>query len=268
MKIKWIGGIDVQMLLDISNNIFDADSPAWVAGSLVEGIGNSSSDVDVYIVVEELANHSEFVTETEQYKINVVYRSDRRIDYEMWSWAAVSELADKLDSLDVNSVNNNVLDSFSENEIDFIHRIFHSFTISNEIKVNSIQSIFDRKKFNEYMLENKRIYLDDAFDDTVGMLEEGHVKSAVQRGQYTLGCAVDMFLYSLGYTNTKEKHRITIFENLAKANMEFAKLFMEYWSIVVSVPLGNAQQKSYVKTILESSEKFAHLANLNRRRHV
>ncbi|MET0106415.1 MAG: hypothetical protein ABW072_14925 [Sedimenticola sp.] len=234
--------------------------PAWFAGSLVEGVGNASSDVDVYIVADSIDAHPNYVTSTADYKIDIQYIDGIRVDYEIWRRDAVTGLAKRLDQLPLDSLDNNVIDSFNENEIDFIHRIFYRQDIGNAGEISSLAALFNDDRLKRYLIENKRMYLDDAYDDAVGMLESGFTKASVLRSVEALGFAVDMLLYANGFTNTKEKHRVTFYSRLAQNNELLSEYFMYYWQFISSKPTAEKAQMRYVRMLLKWVERFVALS--------
>jgi hypothetical protein len=153
----------------------------------------------------------------------------------------------------------NIIDSFNENEIDFIHRNFYRQDIYNKADIASLVKLFNGDLLKQYLVENKRMYLDDAFDDAVGMLESGFIKASVLRSVDALGFAVDMLLYAHGFTNTKEKHRITFLSRLAKNNELSSDYFMHYWNFISRMPSTEEAQTRYVRLLLKWAERFVWL---------
>lgn len=248
--------IEHQTILDYLASHQLQQCPAWIAGSLMEGVGNTSSDVDIYVVVQDIDAHPNFVTSSEDYKIDIQYIDGVRVDYEIWNNTAVQKLAQRLKQLPLDSLDSNIIDSFNENEIDFIHRIFNRQNIANSAGVAALADLFNGDHLKQYLIENKRMYLDDAYDDAVGMLESGFTKASVLRSTDALGFAVDMLLYAHGFTNTKEKHRVTFFSRLAQKDTALADAFMHYWHFISHLPTVEQSQARYVRMLLKWAERF------------
>ncbi len=253
-------GVEIETLIEMLNTQDVSVRSAWLAGSIIEGLGNCGSDIDIYVAVNNLDDLNNYVSSCEQFKICVFYHNNRRLDYEYWSLDSINRLVNRLNTISLYDESTNILDTFSENEIDFLHRIFHSLPIYGNETLHEIQAGINRTSFINYMLENKRIYVDDAYDDALGMCESGNYKSAALRAQYTLGGAVDMYLYSNGLTNTKDKHRIRLFEKLAKSDSTHTHHFVNYWDMISTIPSSNKQLKRYTRNALELSEKFVDIA--------
>lgn len=233
---------------------------AWLAGSLVEGLGNPGSDIDIYVIVKDLEVLQHSTKRDEQFHIDIHYFNDRRLDYEYWSVQSISRVNDVLMTLPVNDESKNILDTFAEHEVDFIHRLYHSVPLINYPKVEDLRRTFSQQRFVRYLMENKRIYIDDAFDDSAGMFEVGHFRSAALRARFTVENAVDMFLYSYGITNPKDKHRIRLLTQLAKENSDLTKLVDQCWQYIVHIPSSLTAIQKYTKDALEFSEHLVDIA--------
>ncbi|MEJ2063578.1 MAG: hypothetical protein P8X74_09945 [Reinekea sp.] len=263
-----IGGVHHDEILDLIRNQVTEGTPVWIAGSLVEGIGNDSSDIDVYMVVEDLNTIKEFVTDGCRFKIQIHYFKSRRVDVEIWSYESIDRLASKIDSLQVDNAENSFLDALDENEIDFAHRIFNCRVVRNTDAYADIVDRFDRVKINRYLFENKRIYIDDSFDDTVGMLNSGNISGAIRRSQETLEFSIDLLLYSKGWTNPKNKHRFKILEAIYESDIDAREVYLDYWSFMHNLPINKYDKRDYVNTALHLSEKMVEKAYCLRREAV
>ena len=255
-----IGGLHHNEIFDLIRSQVTEKTPIWIAGSLIEGIGNESSDIDVYIVVEDLNTIQEYVTDGDGMKIQIHYFKNRRIDVEIWSYGAIDRLASKINELQIENAENSILDALDENEIDFSHRIFNCRVIGDSGSYENIVERFDRDKINRYLFENKRMYIDDSFDDTVGMLQSGNVSGAIRRSQETIEFSLDLLLYSKGWTNPKSKHRFKLMEAIYESDVDVREVYLDYWSFMHSLPVSECGKRDYVNTGLYLSEKIVEKA--------
>ncbi|GGX57648.1 hypothetical protein [Saccharospirillum salsuginis] len=255
-----IGGISQVELLGLIESQITESTPVWIAGSLVENIGNESSDIDIYAVVDDLDTVEEYVTDGGSYKIQMHYYKNRRVDVEFWSQDSVSSLASKLSELKIERAESSFLDALSENEIDFLHRVFNCIVAQGVSTFNDLVGQFDSSKLNQYLFENKRIYIDDSFDDTVGMLNSNNITGAISRSIETLEFSLDLLLYSKGWTNPKSKHRFKIIESVYESDLDVREAYLDFWSVLHNLPVTKGEKKNHVSTVLSISEDIVEKA--------
>lgn len=227
---------------------------SWLSGSLVEGLGNPSSDIDVFAVVPALDDAIPAIRKGADHFVHVYFSNSRRIDFEYWSERAIESLRVKLSAAPIGDGTKNLLDYFSEHEVEFVHRLHIGIPILEEEGFRELQKSFDRSRLIGYLFENKRIYVDDAFDDTVGLMREGHLRSAAFRARVTLDFSVDMLLYAYGISNHKEKHRYRLFLRLLPRYPELHRIYSRYLNMISNVPGGLAGTQGYIANALEFSE--------------
>lgn len=233
---------------------------AWLSGSLVEGLGNASSDLDVFAVVPALTDDLPSIRRSEDHFVQVYYSNSRRIDFEYWSENAISELEAKLRNAPVGDSTKSILDYFAEHEIEFMHRLHIGVPIVGADALADLQRRFDRSRLLAYLVENKRIYADDAFDDTVGLMQEGALLSAAQRARCTLDFSADMVLYAHGISNHKDKHRYRLFLRLLERYPDLRPSCQDYLALIRNQPTDFVDLQAYVAKCLSFSEELVYRA--------
>ncbi len=233
---------------------------AWLSGSLVEGLGNPSSDIDIFAIVPSLTESIPAIKRGEDHFVQVYFSNSRRIDFEYWSSSAIEDLRAKLVAAPLGDGTKNILDYLLEHEVEFIHRLHIGIPILGEGFFSDLQATFDRSRLIGYLIENKRIYIDDAFDDTVGLLREGHLISAANRARVTLDFSADMLLYAYGISNHKEKHRYRLFLRVIKEHPDARQLYRRYLYFVSHLPSELIKIQQYIAESLEFSERLVSLA--------
>jgi predicted nucleotidyltransferase len=238
----------------IDNIQYENAISAWVSGSLVEGIGNPSSDIDIFVAVEDFNEDLDYVRKEEDYYINIYFTNSRRVDYEYWPLKRIESLSKKLMEAPISDETKNVLDYFPESEVEFMHRILIGIPIINEENFHRIRSQFNTDLLSQYLIENKRIYIDDAFDDTIGMLESGDIRSAAFRARYTLESSMDLLLFSYNITNHKEKHRIKHIKKLLSSHPHIWPYYKQFWKLATKMPDTDSALRDYIKEALRFTE--------------
>jgi predicted nucleotidyltransferase len=80
----------------------ETSSMVYVSGSLVEGLGNPMSDVDVYVLGDATPS-GQVVIRKAAFQISVQFAGQRRVDFEYWSIAAVDRIISRLDEISIGS---------------------------------------------------------------------------------------------------------------------------------------------------------------------
>lgn len=234
---------------------FSGSITKWLSGSLVEGLGNKSSDVDIFVLVEELSS-SVPATRRDVDHFTLAFVSDGlRYDVEFWPKARVLALAHKLSTLQLDDPEFNSNHYLSYWESEFIHRLATGVALDNPAEFETARSWFDLKLFSGYLFENCLRRFDDAFDDSVGMLADNQLGLAALRSREVIELAIDALLYASGITNDKTKFRAVKLRRLTKLFPEYTSYEKAFWEFETSLPLTGAEQRQYAEAaLLFSSE--------------
>lgn len=229
---------------------------AWVSGSLVEGLAHASSDLDIYVLVDDLDSCGSTIRKDDGFAVNVEFINQHRVDFEYWTGGRIAALAKKLADVPLFEESENVLDYFPEPELDFMHRVHIGVPLLGRSAWEALCEAFDHRRLRQYLIENKRLYVDDTFDDAVGLLRAGHLTSAVLRARYALETSLDMLIYSHGVTNSKEKQRTRLFLALLQKRPELAPVYKKFWSMTTCIPQSDEGMLAYVEDALRFSEEI------------
>jgi hypothetical protein len=227
---------------------------AWVAGSLVEGLGTPNSDVDVFVLVPGHGGGATRVND--DYRVEVRFAADRRVDYEMWSLDTVDAMAAKFAALPLEDPESNVCDALSEHEVLFMTRLHLSLPLAAEPEVEALRARFSRDRLVSYLVENRRHYVDDAFDDTVGFCLAGDFASAALRARDTAEFAVDLLLHDRGLLNVRHKYRRAIFDRARASWPDLGPAYDRYWALSSGIPSTAAGQQDFVARALDFVERI------------
>jgi hypothetical protein len=227
---------------------------AWISGSIVEGLGNPSSDLDVFVAV---TGGARIVQDSLQRELlSSVYHSNaRRIEYVVWMLDDIRRLAAKLARAPIRQGTKAVLEYLTEAEVEFTHRIRVGYPVLHAEAFRELQGGFDFEIFRTYLVENQKICVDDGFDDAVGMLAVGEVRSAALRARYTVECAMSLLLFACGVTNHKEKHRQRFLDMLRSERPGVERLYMRFWPLITRLPDSDSELRIYVRRALQFSEE-------------
>ncbi len=223
---------------------------AWVSGSLVEGLGNKGSDVDIFVLVSELSQTLPATRRDADHFTLAFISDDVRYDVEYWPEDRVRILADRLASvrLDDPEFNSNHYLSYWESE--FIHRLAVGLPLIDESVFRRTLALFDIRAFSIYLFENCLRRFDDAFDDTVGMLADGQLPNAALRAREVVAHAIDALLYATGVTNDKTKFRSAKLRRVAELFPTYLKYERAFWQFETGMPMPGSEQREYAESAL------------------
>jgi hypothetical protein len=227
---------------------------AWVSGSLIEGLGNPSSDVDIFVALSgPIPEETSLTRKGEDHGVLALIDGNVRYDIEFWPQTDIFNLKRKLDCLPVNDPNRNNLHYLTYWETEFIHRLLIGLPICNEQQFINLKKTFDADRFSRFLMDTAIRRTDDAFDDAVGMMRAGQLRMAALRARDALHFSVDAKLYAHGVTNDKEKFRLRKLELLEGCGDNANSLFQQLWLAESHIPDDDEGLKGYVEDLLRLS---------------
>lgn len=208
---------DLTQLLNFTRFVkADREDIVYLTGSIVEGFGNSSSDLDFYVITRApLHNRPQIVIENLE---------SLRLDIEYWEYDRVLRLAEKIDRMELNNPDK-MPDLLSDAEADFCHRLKIAVPAQNGIGFEELRNHFDFKKFNEGMtIRYIRLYEGWA-EDALGALESRDEGTACFVARRCLEAAMDAYLASRGETYARDKWRFRKMERQLEPGHEWTAKF-------------------------------------------
>ncbi|MCK8499855.1 MULTISPECIES: hypothetical protein [Myxococcus] len=225
-------GVDLGQLLALESLTPALEAAVFLSGSLVEGMGNAFSDIDVFIVGGGEPKGTSLHKAGEAL-FSVHMLGKRRVDFEYWSDAAVERLAAKLASLDLKEGGpDNVMMErrMTEDEIVFLHRVRTGVALMHDSRLERLRARFDFPRLSRWLQEVKIREVDDALEDLYGMMEQPDV--ALMRARELLNSTCDAFCHARGSTNIRRKWRTRILGQLAAGGDAEARAFEQrFWEL-------------------------------------
>ena len=183
----------------------------WLGGSLVRGWGNVTSDLDVYVIVDEPWTHatgssSVISMEPGSVPVEVFYVDGRRWDVEYWLDSQVDTFLERV-SWQAFESGRSKGDDFTRPEIAMAQRLATAVTVDGAEWVSRRAADFDASALKTMMVTLALYELDLLTEDAVGMLESGDAHSAVLAARFAFGYAVEAVLASHGEYHEQQKWR-------------------------------------------------------------
>ncbi|WP_159803286.1 hypothetical protein [Arthrobacter zhaoguopingii] len=197
-------GLSREAILQHEALPFRGPPTAYLSGSLVEGLGNYGSDIDVF-VIDGSWPRSVLTISRQRCRIGIRFHEHRRIDYEYWDPERVHQLANRLNNLHVGE--RFVADSFLPEEEHFIHRLITGLALNDAAGLQEWQSRFDSDLFRRFLTQQAVHRIDGALEDVWGMVDSADWDSALLRARDLVGLGADLWNHSHGSTNSAVKWR-------------------------------------------------------------
>jgi predicted nucleotidyltransferase len=198
----------------------------FLSGSLVEGLGNSTSDIDLYVIGEASPCGPLVIRKKNAFCISKHECDGRRVDVEFWSTHGATSLADRLRDI----VADRDLDAFECEAVDFMHRLKVGLPLSAPEIFNTWRDRFDFGKLLQYQKARARLNLEDMLEDVAGMVARPDPEAALIRSRDLLDEIVIYSLRSLGESNPKMKWRMRLLRKYEHTDL--ARLVSEqFWTL-------------------------------------
>ncbi|HFJ9434346.1 nucleotidyltransferase domain-containing protein [Bacillus thuringiensis] len=222
------------------------DYTVYVCGSILEGFGNEKSDVDVYVLLDELPSELGEEGRIRKNKDNVIHNilfDNYRLDIEYWTIEKLSKLQNVINQfeLDGDTI------KLSEDEIDFIHRIKYAIPVINKDLFKLLEQKIDFDKFDKALLVKQINLYQSSVEDVEGCLESEDLYTAIMTSRLALDRSIDSLLCSKGETNPRVKWRL---RKLMRAFGENSNIFKEYLSLQEIPEIHKTAVEEYVDRVL------------------
>ena len=228
----------------------------WLGGSLLDGLGNPGSDIDVFVTTEEALPRSATTKRLAHHDIVIRYISGKRVDYEYWDSKHVHGLLRRVGQNDFATESSNVLGLFDDDELALLHGLGIGRPLQRADRFAKLRATLNLPALGSYLYELRCLYVDDAVDDAAGIYHEGDYQTAALRAREAVGFAIDCLLHSHGVTNHGQKHRLPLLRRLVESRPELEPRLKDYWRVTTSIPPTHLGCKQFTEQALELVEQI------------
>ncbi|MBA1334427.1 MAG: hypothetical protein HPY66_2276 [Firmicutes bacterium] len=186
-------------------------SLVYIAGSLMEGFGNETSDIDVYVICKDIStdrfrgdpSSEELILSTQQAIVRNIRHDGIRYDFEYWSWNEFNQMIAKLNGLDFKT--EHYIQRLSETEFDFLHRLKFGRPVINKEKFEEIYKSIQFNNLGFYQIVIKSEFYAGMVEDVQGALLSKDLGSAFFMARMLIDTMVTSYLAAYGETNPSSK---------------------------------------------------------------
>jgi len=193
------------------------DEACYVTGSLVEGLGNGRSDIDVYLVTDR-----DLSDRLLSGKVAILPLGNAALDLEVLSRARVETLLDRLEQFPSDQARDHRISAlaFSQPELKFLHNLAIGTPLVNERAHRELVSHVDARALARILFDYSLAWADTLHTDLLGLLEDRDHASARYLVATFAGHVAAMFLAATGNTNPAEKWRVRKLAALAQSGAD------------------------------------------------
>jgi hypothetical protein len=238
-------------------DLLPADHHAvFVAGSLVRGWGNVSSDFDIYVVCAEAPTGTPAVANVglrpDVVPVEVAYVNRQRWDIEYWTDGQVDQLLDKVSWHEFDT-NQTAGDRLNRHEMDFLERLGYAVPVAGEDWLQRRRKQLDDSALRSVLVARALNFADLFVEDAVGQLKSDDVESAVLSARLAFGNAVDALLASGGQFGQSGKWRARRFRQVEQDVMSWD----EYWTVETMRDYDPADPARWVESVVLMCRKIS-----------
>lgn len=225
------------------------DDIVIASGTLVEGIGNEYSDIDVYIITDKIRNSSdiditnffraispgkEIIQKGEHKDILLVHlpveKTGVKVDVEFKTYDDINSIAEQFKENYGYAVNNHILltKEMPERQMSFMHRIHNCICLHNNDALKEIKSKFPVSVLNYFLYRlNASDFAD--FLDITGAWRKDEIERCVDLARENLIKQMLAYTCLMGNTDYKRKWLLTRMQQVGvdeRLSKQFLTLFL------------------------------------------
>ncbi|MBT2282949.1 hypothetical protein J7E78_05275 [Paenibacillus polymyxa] len=216
---------------------YSSEDIVFAAGSLIEGMGNVYSDIDIYVICSDIPKNISHP----EYKVDMVKHNDNIIDIDYVLLSDFELLISRL----LMVTEDNGVGILTGKEKRLLHRFLNGEILVNENKYRHIYELINYDQFIMTMVQELEIEYRDLREDLLGNLADNRLQTAYINALSLLKLSIKLTLLTLGESNPSDKWR---YEKLKKLSIED---YNAYWSIQIT-PIESIEEVKLISDWLEA----------------
>lgn len=261
-----------ELLLPISfvlENAYLRDGDgAFIGGSLIEGIGNAYSDIDVHVVTESLRRENEIevrrhyrVLSPDRSLLNgrgaaevflihtVIPGTHVKVDIEYRTRSEVDGLASELDRIFHYATHSLMLLTkyASVRDMAFVHRLFHSVDLAGDKYLTGLRRKIGTRRF-QYLLYRWKASDFSVLLDILGAWDEGDLVRCADMARENMVVQFQAYTHLCGNTSY---HRKWIIKYAQRCEVDEALLARYLRLLGASFGSSSPEVREYILTVLD-----------------
>lgn len=211
--------VDPEELLGDARISVTGDACAFLGGSLAEGLGNRSSDLDGYVFVPSLGDRT-FDYFSDGAHSNSGYHGARRYAFQFWTFERIRLMADDLRALTFEANRPGLVplvERMPNMNVEVAHRIRVGLPLFSPALLAEVRSWFDYAKLARFLTLSVMADIDRYHEDVCGTLDAGDLDTGPIVARSLIDVCCDAYLHQRGNTNSSRKWRSRLLSRLEDA---------------------------------------------------
>jgi len=189
----------------------------YLSGSLAEGLGNTKSDLDAFLITDrtlDLPTHGTII---------IVPFEACIIDLELWSTSKAANAITLLQACPHAEERDPRLSlRFRHGDLAFLHRLLVGYPLTENHAFRSLQSRVDSRAVSRIIFDQSSAVIAGLVTDIAGLLQAADHDAAAVLAQRLLGFILDAVLAVQGNTNPSQKWRFQKLRHLEAEGFPYA----------------------------------------------
>jgi len=261
--------VDTKDILEILE--YEKDDIVFLSGSLIEGsinklsegMGNKLSDIDVFIISDDISKRDKDSAAYDRGRFQVQFNRlyGISIDIEIFSKEAVLTLMKELSdcTFDNNERTFNILSLPKGFELfkftSFIHRFLNGVPIYNEEKFNTIAKDFKEESYYKLMTRIGINNVDMNYEDVTGNIEDNKAEVAVTVARTILLDTMKSYIFHKKTSLDRDKWIPLKLRNLAEDDKEASDVYSKFRKLYFEASLTDD------KSLIRNAERILNFSN-------
>jgi len=207
-----------------------AVAAAFLAGSVVEGYGNPTSDIDVLVLADgegdtvPAPEGGRPVFRFEDCTVEIVHAGDERLDIETRPLPEFRRIVSRLHALPVDQEGAYEVSAFT---FQFLHQLRVGRPVVGHELIAELRAAVDWGRVGELLRIRRQSDYGGHAEDAAGAIRAEDAGTALLTSRLALGTAMDCLIAALGHTNPKEKWRYRKLADLGRHDVASRCLALE-----------------------------------------
>lgn len=230
-----------------------------LCGSLAEGFGNETSDIDVFVLLnvgeiqDVLDGDTDLILRTDQTTMRNIVENGIRLDIEYFRRLDIEDAIQFLNTFDFTAPSAGEVYYLSNDLIDTLHRLQFAHPLTNEESFFKMFQQFPKQAFGSYITLRLFWRYATQFEDLQGAFSSGDFGTTFVVGRMLTDLATNMFLALQGQTNPSAKW---IRRKLEAYSKHHGRSLLEEYVRIQSIPMDERQVDQYVHEVVNYCERL------------
>lgn len=232
------------------------DDIIYISGSLVEGIGNKYSDIDIFIITNDIKKIELTNYDYDETKLKTIFREfiGKKCDIEIYDIKTIEKNLSILNKVEIEKVRiANIFDEIPTNKfLSFLHRMLVGQVLNNEKSFENIRRKINKDKYYKVLSLYYQNEIENIYDDLVGNMENKNYITTILLGNTIIPSLMAYYLASKEVSIDRRKWSYIYLKRLAEKDKNVLNLLTEFEKFLFL----KIEKEKYAKELLKFINKI------------